>query len=208
MEWQACNASLFVRAALLTGVKKAGPADPVADGGVAPEQAAAATADSAAIPSDAPAGDAAPASEAAATPAFDIEAVPVSDAALGEFPYFSLHAGYEPMNRPVQMDYARFPFWTGEGFEWVEGRSYETSIAAADGKTWSEFELRKHLETRLTGVGAVKVTSSKIPAEWTDKLEDYTPKGHIAGLGAIARKTVVRGTSVSVRVELGGRRTI
>src|SRR3546814_15915425 len=98
-------------------------------------------ADSAAIASDAAAGDAAPASEAAATPAFDIEAVPVSDAALGEFPYFSLPAGYEPMNRPVQMDYARFPFWTGEGFEWVEGRSYETSIDAADGKRCSEFGL-------------------------------------------------------------------
>src|SRR3546814_16309094 len=80
------------------------------------------------------------------TTLFRSEAVPVSDAALGEFPYFSLPAGYEPMNRPVQMDYARFPFWTGEGFEWVEGRSYETSIAAADGKTWSEFELRKNLE--------------------------------------------------------------
>src|SRR3546814_15368443 len=89
------------------------------------------------------------------------------------------------MNRPVQMDYARFPFWTGEGFEWVEGRSYETSIAAADGKTWSEFELRKNLETLLTGVGAVKVTSSKITAEWTDKLEDDTTQGHIDVLGDI-----------------------
>src|SRR3546814_2035920 len=56
----------------------------------------------------------APAADASATPAFDIEAIKVSDAALGEFPYFSLPAGYEPMNRPVQMDYARFPFWTGQ----------------------------------------------------------------------------------------------
>src|SRR3546814_6813579 len=61
----------------------------------------------------------------------------------------------------------------------------ETSIAASDGKTWSEFELRKNLETLLTGVGAVKVTSSKIPAEWTDKLEDDTTQGHIDGLGDI-----------------------
>src|SRR3546814_5659606 len=61
----------------------------------------------------------------------------------------SLPAGYEPMNRPVQMDYARFPFWTGQAFEWVEGRSYEAAIAAADGKTWSEFELRKNLEALL-----------------------------------------------------------
>src|SRR3546814_19950373 len=71
--------------------------------------------------------DVAPAADASATPAFDIEAIKVSDAALGEFPYFSLPAGYEPMNRPVQMDYARFPFWTGQAFEWVEGRSYEAA---------------------------------------------------------------------------------
>src|SRR3546814_13290554 len=73
MKLHACTASLLVLAALLTGCQKSGPADPVADAGVAPEPAAAATADSAAIASDAPAGDAAPASEAAATPAFDIE---------------------------------------------------------------------------------------------------------------------------------------
>src|SRR3546814_8474688 len=130
--------------------------------------------------------DVAPAADASATPAFDIEAIKVSDAALGEFPYFSLPAGYEPMNRPVQMDYARFPFWTGQAFEWVEGRSYEAAIAAADGKTWSEFELRKNLEALLESVGAVKVTSSKIPAAWIEKLEDDTTPGHIAGIGDIS----------------------
>src|SRR3546814_9049608 len=117
MEWADVTVSLTAPAARWTGCRKPGRAEPVADAGVAPEPAAGATADSAAIASDAPAGDAAPASEAAATPAFDIEAVPVSDAALGEFTSFSLPAGYEPMNRPVQMDYARFPVWTGEGLD-------------------------------------------------------------------------------------------
>src|SRR3546814_2377000 len=87
--------------------------------------------------------------------------------------------------RPVQMDYARFPFWTGQAFEWVEGRSYEAAIAAADGKTWSVFELRQNLEALLESVGAVKVTSSKIPAEWIDKLEDDNTQGHIEGIGDI-----------------------
>lgn len=134
--------------------------------------------------------DAEPAADAA-TPAgaavarFDIESVPVSDAALGEFPYFSLPAGYEPMNRPAEMDYARFPFWTGQGFEWVEGRSYEASITAADGKTWSEFELRKNLETLLDSVGAVKVASSQIPEEHYDTLGEDVTQGHIEGLGDI-----------------------
>src|SRR3546814_4191163 len=92
------------------------------------------------------------------------------------------------MNRPVQMDDARFPFGTGQAFEWVEGRSCEAAIAAADGKTWSEFELRKNLEALLESVGAVKVTSSKIPAEWIDKLEDDTTPGHIEGIGDISNE--------------------
>src|SRR3546814_1664634 len=52
MKLHACTASLLVLAALLTGCQKSGPADPVADAGVAPEPAAAATADSAAIARD------------------------------------------------------------------------------------------------------------------------------------------------------------
>src|SRR3546814_11934752 len=43
MKLHACTASLLVLAALLTGCQKSGPADPVADAGVAPEPAAAAT---------------------------------------------------------------------------------------------------------------------------------------------------------------------
>lgn len=161
-------------------------------------QKPAASTEAAAAPGGAPAATsttpaatgAEPAAEAAtpATPAdagFDIESVPVSNAALGEFPYFALPDGYQAMNKPVDMDYARFPFWTGRGFEWVEGRSHESSIEAADGKTWSEFELRKNLETLLASVGAVKVASSRIPREWSDKLEDDTKQGHIEGLGDI-----------------------
>ena len=172
--------SLLILVVLLGGCQESTPAE-TADASPAP--AAPASAGSEAIGNDNP-SDVAPAADASA-PTFDIEAIEVSDAALGEFPYFSLPAGYEPMNKPVQMDYARFPFWTGHAFEWVEGRSYETAIGAVDGKTWSEFELRKNLESLLESVGAVKVTSSKIPREWRDKLEDDTTQGHIEGLGDI-----------------------
>ncbi|MFC3716213.1 OmpA family protein [Luteimonas soli] len=186
MKLSARTAPLLILAVLLGGCQESAPADPAVDAGAPPAPVASAPAGSEEAIADAGApGDATPAPAASGTPAFDIDAIPVSDAALGEFPYFSLPAGYEPMNKPVEMDYARFPFWTGQGFEWVEGRSYEASIDAADGKTWSEFELRKNLETLLTGVGAVKVTSSKIPREWTDKLEDDTTQGHIDGLGDI-----------------------
>lgn len=181
MKLPARIAPLLFLVVLLGGCQESTPAG-TAD--VSPAPAAPAPADAEAIGDD-NASDVAPAAGASATPAFDIGAIEVSDAALGEFPYFSLPAGYEPMNKPVEMDYARFPFWTGQEFEWVEGRSYEAAIAAADGKTWSEFELRKNLEALLESVGAVKVTSSKIPREWTDKLEDDITQGHIEGIGDI-----------------------
>lgn len=185
MKLPAHTAFLLVLAFLLVGCQQsATPVDPAADSG-APPATATATTESAPVAEAPAAGAATPAPAAPATPAFDIENIPVSDAALGEFPYFSLPAGYEPMNRPVEMDYARFPFWTGESFEWVEGRSYEASIDTVSGKDWSEFELRKNLETLLEGVGAVKVASSQIPPEWIEKLDEDTTQGHIEGLGDI-----------------------
>ena len=192
MKLSARIAPLLVLAVLLAGCQKSSPAEDAAGPDATPPSAEpapaapGATADATA-PDDATADADADADAGADAPAaaFDITKIPVSDAPLGEFPYFSLPAGYEPMNKPVQMDYARFPFWTGEGFEWVEGRSYETRIRKARDKTWSEFELRKNIETLLTSVGAVEVASSKIPREWIKQLDSDTKQGHIDGLGDV-----------------------
>src|SRR3546814_12407951 len=66
--------------------------DPAVGAAVSPASAAPASAGSEAIADDNASNDVAPAADASATPAFDIEAIKVSDAALGEFPYFSLPA--------------------------------------------------------------------------------------------------------------------
>ncbi len=146
--------------------------------------AAAAAGDGATGTESAQAKPAGPAARPAAT-GFDIDRVPVSSAPLGEFPYFSLPDGYQAMNEPVDMDYTRFPFWTGDRFEWVEGRSHESSIEAAEEKTFSEVELRRNFESLLASVGAVKVTSSRIPGEETEKLGDDVTQAHIEGLGDV-----------------------
>jgi len=134
-------------------------------------------------------GNAAPGATTAAR-AFDITRLPVSDAALGEFPYFSLPDGYVPMNKPVRMDYTRFPFWTGHGFEWVEGRSYESAIDTGGDKTFSEFELRRNIEAMLAQVGAARLTTSRIPADQLDALGEDITQGHIDGLGDIYNDAV------------------
>ena len=77
------------------------------DGGVAPP--APATADEAATPAADPAGSTAAADGAVLTDRegkavplvpFDPASVPLSDAPLGELPFFSLPQGYAPQNAP------------------------------------------------------------------------------------------------------------
>src|SRR5690606_34511006 len=59
---------------------------------------------------------------------FDIENVPLSSASLGELPFFSMPAGYGPVNRPDQRSFARFPFRLGDGLHWVEGASWNSLL--------------------------------------------------------------------------------
>lgn len=104
-----------------------------------------------------------PADAGPAAPAgFDVEAVPVSDAALGDFPYFDLPEGYGNPNRPVPVrDFDRVAVWTGDRLEWVEGRIFESFVQALNGKGWSRLEVVRNLDHQVRQAGGVKVTESK-----------------------------------------------
>lgn len=126
-----------------------------------------------------------------AAPAFDIQSVPVSDAPLGEFPYFNLPAGYENPNNPkpiVELD--RVPFWTGDRLAWVEGRAFQSLIHAVDGKVFSPFEVERGIEQMITDAGGVKVTDSKIPQDVLDSLEDSYTVRYSDGNGDIYNNPV------------------
>lgn len=92
---------------------------------------------------------------------FDIDSVPVSSAALGELPFFSMPDGYGPVNRPRQRAFARFPFRLGDGLHWVEGASWNSLIGVArearGDKEFSPRELRRNLEAVFEQAGARKV---------------------------------------------------
>ncbi len=118
--------------------------------------------------------------------AFDIQSVPVSDKPLGDFPYFSLPAGYENPNNPKPViDMDRVPFWTGDRLEWVEGRAFQSLIHAVKGKAFSPFEVERNIEQLITSVGGVKVTDSRIPQDVLDSLEDSYTVRYSAGHGDI-----------------------
>lgn len=159
------------------------------------ERDAAATQDAtAATPSPATENGAPPTpaerADTAAHPEFDIESVPVSDAALGAFPYFALPTGFEHMNRPEVRDFDRFPFWVGDRYEWVEGKSFAAPIEAVSGKSFSQHELRRNIEHVVTQAGGVKVTEGRIPNEAISTLDEDITVDRNAGLGDIWNEPV------------------
>lgn len=112
-------------------------------------------------PAPAPAAAAgAPVAEPAAAE-FDINAIPVSDAPLGEWPYIVLPAGYEYDDADDvasrSKDLARVPVWTGGQLLWVEGRTFSDTIENSDGKTYSRFEVRKNLQQAIEALGGVRL---------------------------------------------------
>jgi len=140
--------------------------------------------------------DSAPPKESVGTPGedesrFDPASVPVSTAALGAFPYFSLPSGYTPLSTPDPVkDLDRVPFWTGDRMEWVEGRVYQSSIAAEDGKAFSQFEVQKNIGRLVESVGGVQVTYSRIPQEVLAELEDSYTVAYVDGKGDIYNERV------------------
>jgi len=138
-----------------------------------------------------PVGDnATVAADSAGKGKFDIAAVPVSTAALGTFPYFSLPDGYQPLDKPETQDFGHFPFWTGKELHDVVGKVYFSGIGTADDKTFSAYELQRNIDAVIREAGGVLVTESKIPAELRDQIPREIRVGMVDGLGDIYNNPV------------------
>lgn len=118
-----------------------------------------------------PAGTEAPAAPVAAVEApddgdageFDPESIPVSTTPLGDFPYLKLPAGYSPLDRDTKsFDFAEFPFWTDDGYEWVEGKLQTGTFRADEGKEFSELEVVRNIQALVASIGGVKVGGGKV----------------------------------------------
>lgn len=106
----------------------------------------------------------------AASNTFDINSVPVSTAALGEFPYIGLPDGYQAQ-RPESNTFERVPFWTGDRLEWVEGQVYGALVQAKDDHPFSQLELNRNIQSLVESLGGQRVFSGKIPAAGTDAIQ-------------------------------------
>ena len=141
-------------AALLAAVAIAGCKRQPAE---APPVAATTSAIAEAAPTPPPAQPSPPAESTAAptSAGFDIASVPVSDAPLGDWPYFGMPAGYK-IDRDRNYRFEKAPFWTGRGLEWVEGKVYEARIAVVDGD-YAPREVTHNLDAMVRQLGGVRV---------------------------------------------------
>ncbi|MGY0505800.1 OmpA family protein [Luteimonas sp. e5] len=117
---------------------------------------------------------------------FDIEKVPVSTVALGDFPHVTLPAGYsnERYGR-TDKEFARFPFWIDGKAHWVEGRFHGQTFYAEDGREFSALEVVRNFDALIEQMGGVKVSEGRVPAQEIDTWGDEITQGFIHGLGPV-----------------------
>jgi outer membrane protein OmpA-like peptidoglycan-associated protein len=137
-----------------------------------------------------PAEGSAPASSAPSAPekpaGFDINSVPVSTVALGDFPYIQLPDGYTSQGyAETNKRFARFPFWVNGRSYWVEGRFQGRIVYAEKGGEFSQFELLRNFDALVQQMGGVKVGESSVPKEEIDRWGEEITQGFYAGLGNV-----------------------
>ena len=117
-------------------------------------------------PESAQEADAATEVEVEAEAGFSLDNVPVSTAALGEFPYFTLPEGYLQRGSKT-LDFAQMAVWTGDRHEIVEGRVAAIGIThdRKAGKAFSALEVTRNIEHVVTQAGGVKVFAGEVPRQ-------------------------------------------
>ncbi len=97
--------------------------------------------------------------------AFDITSIPLSDAPLGDFPYFTLPDGYVTNDKlSSTIEVGRFPFWVGDHYVAVQGRIHQANIRVVEGKTFSAIEVEKSIRQMIVGAGGVELANMVVPA--------------------------------------------
>lgn len=122
---------------------------------------------------------------------FDINTVPLSTVALGDFPYISLPQGYMSNGSPETKKFARFPFWVKGAAHWVEGRFYLVNVYPEKEGDYSPLEMRKNLDALVAQMGGVQVSEEKIPYDTVKGWGDEIAQGFITGLGDVYSLPVV-----------------
>lgn len=179
--------AVAVVALLLPAAAACGTGDP-ADDVAASSAPAASSPPSVARDAESPEADTgSPSPAAAESPAaFDPEALPVSDAPLGEFPYLAIPEGFENTNTEIPVSVSdSVPFWTGDHLEWVEGRVYQSPIFGEGSGEFSRPNLLAAVGAAVDELGGVLIADSQIPSALVETIPDDLAVDYVDGFGDI-----------------------
>lgn len=126
-------------------------------------------------PADPTATPAAAEAAAPASPMANLDALPVSTADLGAFPFFSLPDGFaqsDASERALEQKYV-FP---GGGLLIIEGRYHHARILAAEGSEWNETLLLRSFNDRIKALGGVQVFDGRLPDAARAKIAADSPR--------------------------------
>ncbi|WP_313173247.1 OmpA family protein [Stenotrophomonas sp.] len=113
-----------------------------------------------------------------------LEEVPFTPTAhwSDSFPHLSLPAGYNDRNKPLQRDFDRFPFWTGDHFEQVEGKLWAADFDKPE-RAYSLHEVRRNLEAMMATVNATTVFDGRIPKAQAESVPESVRSAYSGSAG-------------------------
>ena len=108
---------------------------------------------------------------------FDINTIEISNADLGDFPFFSLPKGIKEQNKPVKRNFDKLFFPIDGVMSPIEGKVYKTNLVKADknGEDWSLAFFERSYDDAITKVGGVKIFDGKITNEEYKRYHDKAP---------------------------------
>ncbi|SMC97044.1 OmpA family protein [Chryseobacterium sp. YR221] len=114
------------------------------------------------------------------TTQFDINSVPVSNAEVGELPFFSFPKGLDFQNKPVQRSYDMLFFPLKGVMTPIEGKVWKTYVVNGKSNTeeWSLPYFLKSYDDAITKVGGVKIFDGKVSQQELDRI---TPEAKYFG---------------------------
>lgn len=130
--------------------------------------------------------------------AFDINELPVSDAELGDFPFFSFPEGFKALNKPITRKYDVIYFPIDGVMTPLEGRVMKTYVTEADDaeEDWSTAYFFKSYDDIITSVGGTKIFDEEISYEeyerYHDKATYLGEDGSIGYVGETIKVYVIR----------------
>lgn len=105
---------------------------------------------------------------------FDINSVPVSNAEVGDFPFFSFPKGLEFQNKPIQRSYDMLYFPLNGVMTPIEGKVWKTYVVNGKSNTegWSLPYFLKSYDDAITKVGGVKIFDGKVAQQELDRIKE------------------------------------